>query len=102
MERLEMIVKIECPRFQSGKEKRRYVKSLIVEIDKQFNKHTVDFGDWPLAIQVIEDEPIPNFLSLRFAKALEPDEKPLNTMNMIIAYMKSDLHLKINDIKRSG
>ena len=94
-----MTIKIEYPNFQSNKEKHRYIKTVITEIDKQFNKHTFDLGDWPLMIQTIDDK-FTDFLSLRFCKALELDENATQTMNSIIAYIKKDLQLKIHNIER--
>ena len=100
-DKFEMIIKTECPKFRSGKEKHRYIKAIITEADRQFNKHTRDLGDWPLAIQAFEDETETGLLVLRFAKVLEPDENPGQTMNAIEAYLKNALQLNICGVERS-
>ena len=95
-----MTVKLRMPTFQSGKEKRRYQKSIITVIDKKYNQHVNDLGDWPLAIQFF-DEDQPELCSLLFGKALEPDEDPACTMNNIIAFLRKGLSLNIYSIERS-
>ena len=103
VEQFEMAVKIKCPPFGSGKEEHRYSKALITAIDRQFNKHTMDLGEWPLVVQIFEEKStISHLLSLRFAKALEPNENALETMNKIVAYMKKELHLQIHSVQRNG
>ena len=94
-----MIIKLICPDFNNGKEKRRHVKSILKALDKRFNKHVFDLGDWPLVVKFIDDNSTA-FLSFSFGKTLEPDENATQTMNRVIAYMRKDLQLKIYDIEK--
>ena len=95
-----MTVKLRMPTFQNGKEKRRFLKAIVAEIDKRYNQHIDDLGNWPLIIQFFDDDQS-EFCSLFFGKAMEPSENPVHTMNNIIAFIRKDLSLNIYSIKRS-
>ena len=96
----KMIIKLHMPVFNNGKEKRRYLKSIVLKIDKKYNQHLTDLGNWPLVIQFFDDDQ-PEFCSLYLGKEMEPDENPTHTMNSIIAFVRKELALNINSIERS-
>ena len=100
MESFSLNITFFMPDFQNGKGKRNFVKSIILEVQKRYNKNVENLGDWPLIIQAEEDS-AEGLCSLLFKKALEPDENPENTMNDIIAFVRKDLALSVYNIERS-
>ena len=94
-----MLIQFRMPVFQNGKEKRQYLKSIAMEMDKEYNRHVSGLGDWPLMIQVVEGDQ-PERCALFVGKVLEPNEDPGSTMDDIIAFARGNLALRIERAER--
>ena len=95
-----MTMKIRMPSFQNGKEKRQYFKVIQLELDRRYNQHVRDLGDWPLFAQVLEEEQS-EICSLFLGKVLEPEEDAERTIGDILAFLREGLALDVYNIERS-